>query len=678
MSELAMLPSSQGSITEMPSSPIAAPSANKSSKPRKPPSITPRRFTRFFSPMTTRSGANSKSKSSRRLKDITKNANNQDGPHAPPKFHGFQDFQDVQFETPRKKRKILPTPESSPVQPLDSSPLRPSNYTPPRSIAYDDLDSLGEVSEEDDEEEKHFPTPITRLRDTGSSNRILQRSFGGSRSIGRGKIYDHCASYQAQTSQFYSRPEDNYNFRGAALPFCVAHCNTNPLVAVGDEEGNVRLIDSANDTDFGTEHVHFKPHRNAIMDVAFSSDDYLLATASGDQTARITDMRTQQIRFIMHEHSSSVKQVRFMPGNDSIVATSSRDGSVQIWDLRCRGTQAAASDFNVTFTPGNNLPPASTVTYASSVNSMRDAHGVQAESRRSDISITALSFLDSSRSHLLLTASEANASVKLWDLRGKYTSRRNSPAIPVSSTEEPEAHTRFRQFGISSLALSGDGSRFYALCRDSTLYAYSTNHLILGSAPELETPGPASKWFRPRQGQKGLGPLYGFRHPDFLATSFYVKCALRPAMAGKPEMLAVGSRDGCAVLFPTDETLLKRPKPYNPISASQSADVDDDDDALPSRPPPSSGPSAPPKPQALLPIYTHGTALTRGHTSEVTGMAWTNRGELVTLGDDFSARCWREKDVNAARDMRLCGEGGGARWGWGWADVGDKWDEEEG
>ena len=151
MSELEMLPSSQGSMMEMPSSPIAGPpAANKSSKPRKPPSITPRRFTRFFSPMNTRSGSgtNSKSKSSRRLKDITKNAVNQDQPHAPPTFHGFQD---INFETPRKKRKILPTPESSPVQPLDSSPLRPSNYTPPRQIAYHDVDSLLEDSEVEEE-----------------------------------------------------------------------------------------------------------------------------------------------------------------------------------------------------------------------------------------------------------------------------------------------------------------------------------------------------------------------------------------------------------------------------------------------------------------------------------------------------------------------------------------------
>lgn len=672
MSAMELPSSSQNSSVELPTSPRPM-----STKPRKPPSITPRRFNRFFSPLTTRSSTHSKSKSSKRLKDITQNAVNQ------VKFNGFHDVSP--FETPRKKRKILLTPESSPAQPLDSSPLRPSDYTLPPSLLsredhYDTFateDSDSEEEEEDEEEEKHFPALITRLRTTGASSRILQRSFGGARAIGRGRVYDHCSDWRTQTADFYSRPEDCHSFHGAALPFCVTRCNNNSLVAIGDEEGGVKLIDSAYaDDSFSEHHVHFRPHHNAVMDLAFSSDDYLFATASGDQTARIIDMSTQQTRYVMRGHTSSVKQVRFQPGNDSIVATSSRDGSVMIWDLRCRGQDAPVADFSVSFESGSGLANAvqrqTPVTYASCVNGMRDAHGLQLGSRRSDISITALSFLPDSRSHMLLTATEANASVKLWDLRGKYTSRRAGPAIPVSSTCEPEAHIRNRQFGISSLALSGDGSRFYALCRDSTVYAYSTNHLILGDAPEYDssssTQGP--KWFRPRQALAGLGPLYGFRHPMFKAASFYVKAALRPATSSQPEMLAVGSRDGCAVLFPTDESLLQKQRPQQPPA------TDDRLNGLANCRPRINSNSKSQDP--MLPIYTHGTALVRAHgTSEVTGLTWNTDGELVTLGDDFTARCWREQDPSAASAMRTCGEGQGARWGWGWADV-EGYDEEEG
>ncbi|KAI5238842.1 WD40 repeat-like protein [Aureobasidium subglaciale] len=676
MSALGMLPSSQ--CSSLPTSPTAASSSlAASNKPKGQPSITPRRFTRFFTPITTRSSTTTKS--SKRLKDITKNAVNQ------VKFGGFHDV--PQFETPRKKRKVLPTPESSPVQPLDSSPLRPldyhyhgpSNLSHHRDFDYDASDIEEEDEEEEEEEEKRFPEPITRLRNVGTSSRILQRSFGGSRAINRGRINDHCVpDWRAQTADFYSRPEDCYSYRGDALPFCVTRCNTNSLVAIGDEEGGVRLIDSAyTDNSFFQHHVSFKPHHNAIMDMAFSSDDYSFATGSGDQTARIVDMHTQQTRYVMKAHKSSVKQVRFQPGNDSIVATSSRDGSVMIWDLRCRGQDAPVADFVVNFESSNGMANAAqaqnNVTYAPCVNSMRDAHGLQHD--RSDVSITALSFLPDSRSHLLLTATEANASIKLWDLRGKYTSRRGGPSrdssAPVSSTREPEAHIKHRQFGISSLSLSGDGSRFYALCRDSTVYAYSTNHLILGSAPEFDisTNTQASKWFRPRQGLAGIGPLYGFRHPMFKSTSFYVKSALRPATSAHPEMLAVGSREGCAVLFPTDESLLQKKIPKQTNSGCSTPIGDREE---------TSGLRSRKYQDTSLPIYTQGTALIRAHgTSEVTSLTWSTEGELVTLGDNFSARCWREKDRNAARDMRICGEGQGARWGWGWADV-EGYDEEEG
>lgn len=50
-------------------------------------------------------------------------------------------------------------------------------------------------------------------------------------------------------------------------------------------------------------------------------------------------------------HLSSVKQVRFQPGNDKVIATSSRDGSVRLWDLRCRGGMRPVHQTQVSFDP---------------------------------------------------------------------------------------------------------------------------------------------------------------------------------------------------------------------------------------------------------------------------------------------------------------------------------------
>jgi WD40 repeat protein len=83
----------------------------------------------------------------------------------------------------------------------------------------------------------------------------------------------------------------------------------------------------------------FRVHTNAIIDMVFTDDDRFLATASGDQSARIVDMNTQTTISILGNHTASLKQVRFQPGanNHSVIATSSRDGSIQIWDLRVNG-----------------------------------------------------------------------------------------------------------------------------------------------------------------------------------------------------------------------------------------------------------------------------------------------------------------------------------------------------
>ena len=114
---------------------------------------------------------------------------------------------------------------------------------------------------------------------------------------------------------------------------------------MGDEEGGIRLLDSSIDEDPGFTHAYlgFRPHMNSIMDLEFSSDDMLLATASGDQTSLIIDMTTQRPIHCLSNHSSSVKRVQFQPAsNNKVLATCSRDGNVNIWDLRCKGFERPA------------------------------------------------------------------------------------------------------------------------------------------------------------------------------------------------------------------------------------------------------------------------------------------------------------------------------------------------
>ncbi|KAI9816893.1 MAG: hypothetical protein M1827_001538 [Pycnora praestabilis] len=699
-------------------------------KPRKRPTITPRSFRRFFTPRTSLGKGEKISASRQALRDITAPAINRNGSVSDGLGGKLGLFQDINIQTTedgeldgtreqRKRRKLLPSPEASPDRPCKATKahlMLPS--------IFEDQDTEDEVfntgqetpaaSQEEvrsiESEQGSTPLPIRRLRHTGGVGRVLQRNLGDCAGIRR--RLDHCSDWRNETINFYSRPEDIHVCTNPAaleqtLPFSIASCNTNSLIAIGDEEGGIRLLESqkGGKPAFADPYLTLRPHSNAILDLAFSSDDLLLATASGDQTGRIVDMPTQRTISLMAGHGSSVKQIRFQPGNgeNSVIATSSRDGSVQIWDLRCRGQNRPVRDFHVSLDSG---PEDTSVrdgrsirrmAWAHSVNTIYDAHlnrypsligrngtptdapsKLESPSRRGDVSITALTFLPSGREHLLLTASEADACVKLWDLRITHNQRRGR-AVPLSTTQQPESHEMHRSFGLNSLALSGDGGRLYTLCRDSTVYVYSTAHLILGHAPELSLTKSRSRRSR-GNGKEGLGPIYGFRHPHFHAATFYVKASVRPAVGDKTELLAVGSSDGSAVLFPTDERYMQAQR--HPRDESFENPNDNTPLATPSRTRPHlNGNSSnincpPPYTTSSIPVYTHGMPLIRGHQKEVTGTTWTSEGDLITISDDLTARCWRE-DTPEARDLRMGGEAEGRRWACGWADVEGCRDDDE-
>ncbi|KAI9731002.1 MAG: hypothetical protein M1834_005463 [Cirrosporium novae-zelandiae] len=687
----------------IPSSP-SLPSQHRITKPKRRPPITPKSFTRFFTPRSSREGATRISSSRKALQDITGTGRNASKKEKNDRREIF--FADLTPKSSpvavdqennggsRKRRRQLLSPAftegSSPLKRfrnsenvdvfedalnnIPSSPQRPStadSMVTTRSVGTTCENDTVDVQEELQAlRDMPLPSPIKRKGQFNSPGYILQRSLTGMTG-GRNTL-----RYQCETANFYSMPEDQHRCDNVAdanvptVPFCTASCNTNSLVAVGDEDGGIRLLETSQNDEvgFSKAFLTFQPHKNAIMDITFSSDDRWLATASGDQSACIIDMETRKVLHTLIEHQSSVKQIRFQPGgNDNVIATSSRDGTVRIWDLRCEGYSAPRSR--------THQPVSEDSTFPKSVNTLWGPHSGDYNSRRGtarrdDVSVTAISFLSASRSNLLLTASEVDACVKLWDLR--YSKRRNSPATPISTTQQPESHLQHRSFGLTSIALNTDSTRLYTVCRDNTVYAYSTPHLILGHAPELDFSDPKFRRATKDCNTDGLGPLYGFRHPQFKTTSFFVKAAIRPATETHPELLAVGSGTGSPVLFPTSERYLTPLSTNKPNNATTSHMLTRSSHRPLFHRQASRSFS---KPTETISIYQHGTALVEGHSREVTDLAWGHDGQLITVGDDRTSRCWRE-DQREARNLRLQTTPG-ERWGCGWADVERGWDDDE-
>ncbi|KAI5288999.1 hypothetical protein KEM52_000948 [Ascosphaera acerosa] len=565
--------------------------------------------------------------------------------------------------------------------------------------------------------------------------------------------------WQDDVENFYSAIDDTHsctqpNEEWLALPLCTAACN------IGEESGQVRLLNPSPGK-FATPRFTCSVHNNAILDLAFSASDTKLATASGDQTARVVDMSTQQTTAVLQRHSSSLKKVCWKDDSqEQVLATCSRDGAVAIWDLRVKcstsrpvlevGDSATDDESRLDAlqqSPGGRGRRGLIVKeYTQPLNFIAGAHSDRVRVRLpyapsqhgnaaplpcptvsdsaptppGDTSVTSLLFLPAPRSNLLVTSGASDACLRLWDLRTTYALRRRVP-VPLAVTRQPSSHSRNRQFGITSMDLNTDGSRLYALCRDRTVYVYSTRHLAIEGAGEERLGGADSgafKHFPGEEARMGLGPLYGLRHPRLSVSSFFVKLAVRREGSGRREVLAVGSSDNCAVVFSTDERYMRQRE----ASSVDGVDREERDKSMgyradatqspltpstPSRrstlrpstlsqspnkhtsmlPTPTSdarqrrGPGMSSSPyyassasqrrcqnkgctasEDQLPIYSPGVALSGAHKKEVSVVCFTRSGELITVSDDFSARCWRE-DSKEAWEVRTYGaaEAGGTQ-----------------
>lgn len=732
-------------------SPLSMSPPRRVSKEKKPPSITPRKFNAFFARRSTRSrtigdttralGAITGSAINRRQRPVKDTPIPLKQPLAAA-LRGGHEHDDTPRQVKRRKTGHHTPPASSPLKPptlFNSSPcaravdnsgdrtpnpalLSPLQSLPASSQATEDISDFecdhsaadahdGQDDDDDDRDDPlEPPSRLTQLTHRGMAAQLLQRQVGSMPRGGRSFLSMPASDWRSETANFSSTHKDihlttSHDGHPRCIPFCAAACNTNSLVAIGDEEGRVRLLDTSPAEKFSKIHLSFQTHNNAIIDLAFSEDDSRIATASGDQTGKVVDMMTQTPISVLSQHTASLKQVRFQPGAGagSVLATSSRDGSIQIWDLRCHGgpiadTLATERDAGLRFSAPRHI------TSGCAVNSFFAAHDAmprhqtrsvgltststatadhadiasrgEVPGRISDVSVTAIHWLPGGRSHLLLSACEADASIKLWDIRAIHTSRHHRAPTPLGYTAPPTAHTAWRHFGISSLSLSSDATRLYALCKDNTVYAYSTSHMVLGPASsELKRPRHAPAEQLP-------GPLYGFRHANFHATSFYVKSALRPSRDGRSEMLAVGSADGSPVLFPTDERYFDQAmRCAGALTASTDATLTT---SHLSRPGSSLSGIVRAAVKEDIPIIrtinevSYGAPLVRGHTKEVGSLAWCRDGSLVSVSDDYLVRCWREGDRGVkARDLRIGGEGEGRRWGCGWASVEEEWDRDE-
>ena len=206
--------------------------------------------------------------------------------------------------------------------------------------------------------------------------------------------------------------------------------------------------------------------------------------------------------------------------------------------------------------------------------------------------------------------------------------------------------------------MSNDGARVYSVCKDSTVYVYSTNHVALGQNRDS-----SQRWIRTAQDQEkgGLGPLYGLRHDCLDVKSFYIRASVRKTVDDHGELLAVGSSSKNPCVFPTDERQIRLAGGESGVPLQSLATRVHDQRQ----------------------IFRCGTSLRNGHDAEVTSLAWSFGGGLVSLADDLKARLWRDGSAEDGMASRLRRDKGmetmvdHLQYGFA-SGVTSEWDDEDG
>nr|CAG8441802.1 6524_t:CDS:10 [Entrophospora candida] len=316
---------------------------------------------------------------------------------------------------------------------------------------------------------------------------------------------------------FLNNQQDVFRFtgeQGLVAPFACSFNNVareKKYLAVADEEGTVGLIDARYDNTLETEcaRVGFRAHDNAIFDIMWSHDDKSLVTASGDQTACLWDVESQQSKATFCGHTCSIKSISYSALDPYLWSTASRDGNIFIWDIRTVGLQKSETML---------YNPAMSILFAHSPESFRKKRKTYPFPVRSKptSSVTGAQFLKHDE-NLLASSGALDNIIKYWDLR-KLSNLRHANPVQVSIS----GATARRPHGISTLLINNDGSRLYANSTDNYVYMYDA--LNLGA------------------------PLTRFTAPDFRCSSFYVRMAISP----DDQYIACGSTDKNIYIWEVD------------------------------------------------------------------------------------------------------------------------------
>uniref|UniRef100_UPI0037E7FA46 denticleless protein homolog n=1 Tax=Semicossyphus pulcher TaxID=241346 RepID=UPI0037E7FA46 len=294
------------------------------------------------------------------------------------------------------------------------------------------------------------------------------------------------------------------NLGDSVPPFGLAFSsagNMQNVLAAANEEGIVRIYNTES-----RENKLLKEwlaHENAVFDLAWVPGEPQLVTASGDQMARLWDVKSGELLGSFKGHLCSLKSVAFTPEEKAVFCTGARDGNIMVWDTRCSkkdGFYRQVKQISGAHNKAETNPLTKTKKRRSSARGMAPSVDTQQ-------SVTVVLFRDQ---HTLISSGAVDGVIKMWDLRKNYTAHRQDPT-PLQTYPYPGSCMRMR-LGYSGLALDSTRSNVMCNCTDDSIYMFNVSGI-------KTTP---------------VGVFSGHQN-----SSFYVKSSISP----DDQFLASGSSD---------------------------------------------------------------------------------------------------------------------------------------
>uniref|UniRef100_A0A8C8SFQ0 Denticleless E3 ubiquitin protein ligase homolog n=1 Tax=Pelusios castaneus TaxID=367368 RepID=A0A8C8SFQ0_9SAUR len=239
------------------------------------------------------------------------------------------------------------------------------------------------------------------------------------------------------------------------------------VLAVANEEGFVRLYDTETQNSGKQIFREWLAHSNAVFDLAWVPGEHKIVTASGDQTAKVWDVRASELLGICKGHQCSLKSVAFSKFEKAVFCTGGRDGNIMVWDTRCNKKDGFYRQVNQ-IGGAHNIVDKQII--SKSKKKKQNLRGL-APSVDFQQSVTVVLLQDE---HTLISSGAVDGVIKVWDLRKNYTIYRQDP-VPFKSFCYPGISTR--KLGYSSLVLDSTGTRLFANCTDDNIYMFNMTSL---------------------------------------------------------------------------------------------------------------------------------------------------------------------------------------------------------